>query len=294
MVPLAHATDSGGSIRIPAASCGVVGFMPSAGIMPYASMVDPFRFARHFFITKTVRDARLLLHTLLNPQELAAENTAVSAIGCVEVSPDGHDFHPEVTAALATISERLRGEQLSVTACRLAFHGEEFYRDIGALHAVELALVIETYAQRLGRPPHRDELDPYTVSMLKRGRTMSGVETLRTLRRIQNTVKRVNEGLQAYDIVMTPVYAERVPLLTFLSPTTPELLDTRAQTLFPYTRIFNAAGHPAISIPAGWDVRGLPIGIQLVGRYGHDWQLLRVAERIADPFVRAPRHHAPS
>ena len=61
IIPIAHATDSGGSIRIPAASCGVVGFMPSAGVMPYASIIDPFRFARHFFITKTVRDARSAL-----------------------------------------------------------------------------------------------------------------------------------------------------------------------------------------------------------------------------------------
>ena len=105
---------------------------------------------------------------------------------------------------------------------------------------------------------------------------------------MQNTVKRVNDTLQACDILVTPVYADRVPPLTVLSPHTPELLDARAQHLFPYTRIFNAAGRPAISLPVGRDAHGLPIGIQLVGQRGRDQTLLRVAERIAAPFVRAP------
>ena len=117
---------------------------------------------------------------------------------------------------------------------------------------------------------------------------MSGIETVRALRNVQNTVKRLNDTLQACDILVTPVYADRIPPLTVLSPHTPELLDARAQQLFPYTRIVNAAGRPAISLPVGRDAHGLPIGIQLVGQRGHDQTLLRVAERIADPFVRAP------
>ena len=74
IVPIAHATDGGGSIRIPAASCGVVGFMPSSGVIPFASVVAPFCFARHFFITKTVRDA-LLLFTTLTEQKMPTAET---------------------------------------------------------------------------------------------------------------------------------------------------------------------------------------------------------------------------
>src|SRR5262252_5850383 len=164
---------------------------------------------------------------------------------------------------------------------------EAFYRDMWSLDAAELAFVIETYQQRLGRAPRCDELDPYTVTMLQRGRTMSGIETVRALRNVQNTVKRLDEIIAACDILVTPVYADRIPPLSVLSPYTPELLHARAQQLFPYTRIVNAAGRPAISLPVGRDSRGLPIGIQLVGQRGHDQTLLRVAERIADPFIRA-------
>ena len=186
IVPIAHATDGGGSIRIPAASCGVVGFMPSSGIMPYASLIDPWRFARHFFVTKTVRDARLLLQTLVPNQEPTAENAAVSRVGFVEGAPDGHDFHPDVDAALTNVVARLRGRQTRVTAYQLVFNMEAFYRDMWSLDATELAFVIETYQQRLGRAPRCDELDPYTVTMLQRSRAMSGIETVRALRNVQN------------------------------------------------------------------------------------------------------------
>jgi amidase len=288
IVPIAHATDGGGSIRIPAASCGVVGFMPSSGVMPYASIIDPWRFVRHFFVTKTVRDAHLLWQTLVPDQGPIAEDAAMSRVGFVEGAPDGRDFHPEVAAALTDVVARLRGRQTRVTAYQLVFNMEEFSRNMWSLDATELAFVIETYQQRLGRGPRRDELDPYTVPMLQRSRAMSGIETVRALRNVQNTVKRLDTILAACDILVTPVYADRIPPLTVLSPHTPELLHARAQRLFPYTRIVNAAGRPAISLPIGRDARGLPIGMQLIGQRGRDQTLLRVAERIADPFMRAP------
>jgi amidase len=288
IVPIAHATDGGGSIRIPAASCGVVGFMPSSGVMPFASVVAPFCFARHFFITKTVRDALLLFTTLTEQQVPAFEDTAASAVGVVEGVPRGDDVHPEVVLALRNIVGRLVDGQTTIKLCQLDFDRDAFYGAMSSLHATELAWVIETYQRRLGRVPRRDELDAYTSYKLQQGRAMSGVDTLRVLRQVQDTVKRVNEQLEAFDMLVTPVYADRIPKLNVLSPTHEELLDSRAKQLFPYTKIFNASGNPAISIPAGLDSRGLPIGIQLVGRRGQDLQLLRAAARIADPFVRAP------
>jgi amidase len=288
IVPIAHATDGGGSIRIPAASCGVVGFMPSSGVVPYASIIDPLRFARQFFITKTVRDARLLWRTLVPHQEPASEHPASTTIGFVEMSPAGDDFHPDIARALCNIVDRLTDGQARITACRLDFNLEEFYWAMWRINAAELAVVIEAYRQRLGREPHGDELDPYTSYTLQRGREMSGIETVRALRTVQNTVRRVNAQLQDVDILVTPVYADCTPPRHVLAPHHTEQLDAQSLTLFPYMRIFNASGHPAISIPVGLDTRGLPIGIQLVGQRGHERQLLSVAECVADPFVRAP------
>jgi amidase len=288
IVPVAHATDGGGSIRIPAASCGVVGFMPSSGVMPFASVVAPFCFARHFFITKTVRDALLLFTTLTEQQMPACEDTAASAVGVVKGLPWGDGVHPEVVLALCNIVDRLADGQTTIKPCQLDFDLDAFYGAMSCLDATELAWVIETYQRRLGRPPQPDELGPYTSYKLQQGREMSGVDTLRILRQVQDTVKRVNEQLEAFDILVTPVYADRIPKLNVFSPTQEERLDARAKPMFPYTRIFNASGNPAISIPAGLDSQGLPIGIQLVGRRGQDLKLLRAAARIADPFVRAP------
>jgi amidase len=288
IVPIAHATDGGGSIRIPAASCGVVGFMPSSGVMPFASVVAPFCFARHFFITKTVRDALLLFTALTELQMPAFGDTEAAAVGVVEVSLRGNDVHPEVVLALRNIVDRLADGQTTVKPCQLDFDLDEFYEAMSCLDANELAWVIDTYQRRLGRPPRRDELDTYTSYKLQQGREMSGVDMLRVLRHVQDTVKRVNEQLEAFDMLVTPVYADRIPKLNVLSPTHEELLDSRSKHMFPYTRIFNASGNPAIAIPAGLDSRGLPIGIQLVGRRGQDLKLLRTAARIADPFVRAP------
>jgi amidase len=163
MVPIAHATDGGGSIRIPAASCGVVGLMPSSGVVPYAGVIDPFRFARQFFITKTVRDARLLWHTLAPHQAPTSEHLTVTTIGFVEVSPGGGgNFHPDVAMALRHVVDRLTDGQTHITGCQPDFNVEELYWAMWRINATELAVVIETYRQRLGREPHGDELDPYT------------------------------------------------------------------------------------------------------------------------------------
>src|SRR5262249_33235777 len=160
----------------------------------------------------------------------------------------------------------------------LDFALEEFYWATWKINAVELAVVVETYRQRLGREPHGDELDPYTSYKLQRGRDMSGIETVRALRTVQSTVRHVNAQLQGVDILVTPVYADCTPLRHVLAPHHTAQLDAQALTLFPYMRIFNASGHPAVSIPVGLDTHGLPIGIQLVGQRGHERQLLSVAE----------------
>src|SRR5262249_62124141 len=104
--------------------------------------------------------------TLVPDQGPAVEHATVSRVGFVEEAPDGHDFHPDVAAALTNIVTRLRDRQTRVTAYQLVFNMEEFYRDMWSLDATELAFVIETYQQRLGRAPRRDELDPYTVTLV--------------------------------------------------------------------------------------------------------------------------------
>jgi Asp-tRNA(Asn)/Glu-tRNA(Gln) amidotransferase A subunit family amidase len=207
-------------------------------------------FCPTFFITKTIRDALLLFTTLTKQQMPACEDTAASAVGVVEGLPPGDDVHPEVVLALRNIVDRLADGQTTIKPCQLDFDRDAFYGAMSSLDATQLAWVIETYQCRLGRAPRRDELDAYTSYKLQQGREMSGVDTLRALRHVQDTVKRVNEQLEAFDMLVTPVYADRLPKLNMLSPTHEELLDSRAKQMFPYTRIFNASGNPAISIPA--------------------------------------------
>ena len=209
-------------------------------------------------------------------------------MGVVEGSLGGDNLHREVFEALRSVVDKLAEGQTIIKTCEIDFDRDAFYGAISSIDASELAFVIDKYQRRLGRPPRRDELDTYTSYKLQQGREMSGIDILHALRCVQDTVKFVNDKLEKVDVLVTPVYVDRIPKLNILSPDQGERLDSRSKRMFPYTRIVNACGNPAISIPAGLDSRGLPIGIQLVGQCGQDLKLLRTAARITDPFVRAP------
>ena len=158
-------------------------------------------------------------------------------MGVVEGSLGGDNLHREVFEALRSVVDKLAEGQTIIKTCEIDFDRDAFYGAISSIDASELAFVIDKYQRRLGRPPRRDELDTYTSYKLQQGREMSGIDILHALRCVQDTVKFVNDKLEKVDVLVTPVYVDRIPKLNILSPDQGERLDSRSKRMFPYTRL---------------------------------------------------------
>lgn len=311
MLPAAHATDSGGSIRIPAACNGLVGLKPTRGLNPFG----PHRgdaahgISHENAVSRTVRDTAAILDVTAGPD-----------VGAPYFSPP-----PEggFVAAIRRPPRRLRIGFWPMTFESKAVDAEcaDTVRAAGALleelgHAVEEAkpdfdwklLVHSTFGvlmnglgpmlamveRQIGRPIRDGDLEPQTQAVLARARKASLETYLVDLMRMQLEVRRMAAFFEKFDVLVTPTMAAPPPKLGCL-PTDDDDVDgflDKLLGLAPFAVPFNASGQPAINLPLGWSRGGLPIGVQFVGRYGQDATLLQLAAQIEE--ARPWAHRRPN
>lgn len=315
IVPAAHANDGGGSIRIPAANCGLVGLKPTRGRTPVGpEFGEPLHgMGIEFAVTRTVRDAAALLDAVEGPspgdrfviprpnrpyrEEVGAATgrlrIAVSAEGVVETALD-----PAVQAGLDATALLLESmghhvERASPGYDRAAFHTANFTYWCGFL-----AGGLAGAGQMLGRTPTADNLEAATWACYQQGCrfSMLDAELADTL---ANMVSRsVAQFFEPYDVLLTPVLAGPPLPLGVLDQNAPRSAREWYDFVFthaPFTALFNLTGQPAISLPLAESPDGLPIGMQLVGRFGAEDVLLRLAStlELARPWSdRVPRVHS--
>ncbi len=311
MVPVAHATDSAGSIRIPASCNGLVGLKPTRGLNPFG----PHRgdaahgISHENAITRTVRDTAALLDITAGPDA-----------GAPYFSPPPEDGF---VAALARAPRKLRiGFSTTTLAgvavdpeCRRAVEGaaallaelghevEEARPDFDAVRLVDwmmtvliasLTPMIAAWERQLGRPIDLDAVEPQTLAAFRQARATSLETHLSCLAAMQLEVRRMAAFFDMFDVLVTPTMAAPPPPLGSVPMTIPEVPPflERLFALCPFTAPFNASGQPAVSLPLHWSADGLPVGVQFVGRYGADAGLLRLAAQVeeAQPwFDRRPK-----
>jgi Asp-tRNA(Asn)/Glu-tRNA(Gln) amidotransferase A subunit family amidase len=256
----AFGDDMGGSIRIPASCCGVVGLRPSPGRVP-TELPDPTRLSVRGPLARSVADVRLLFEVMSG--EPAPEVSARRLrIGVVEESPIG--MAPAVEAAV-----RRAAGALEVAGHRI---DRVTWDPMPAAHAY---LVVRP-ASVSTMPGEPDEYGPAVRGLIQRGRELSARQYLEALTAGLDAGRRVAELLETdYDALLTPTLGllpmpiAEVP--TFLA----EGWDVYTQFVLPVS----FAGLPAVSLPAG-QADGLPVGVQLAGRYRHEWRLLALAEEL--------------
>ncbi len=303
MVPLGHANDGGGSIRIPASECGLVGLKPSRARVPLGPEWGDVMggLVCELAVTRTVRDTAAVLDAVAGPapgdpyaappqvrpygEEVGADPGRLH-IGMQTTAFGGTvATHPDCVAAAEAAAAVLESLGHVVEPAHVsALDAPEFIEAFLLVWSAGTAYDVDHHwPQNLGRPLTEDDVEPLTWALADAGRAASASDFLdarQKLQRISRDVAQWYEG--GFDLLLTPTIAEPPPLLgEFDSPPDNPLHGLfRAAEVVPFTPAFNVTGQPAISLPLHVGAQGLPIGVQLVARYGREDVLIRVASQL--------------
>jgi len=297
LVPIAHANDGGGSIRLPAGWCGLVGLKPSRGRIPLPSN-EVNRNTAELVVARTVRDVAAALDAVHGPEpgdlyavppparrfadEVGADPGPLR-IGLLVRSPLG-DVHAECTRAVEQTARHLEALGHHVEpAWPDALFDPDVGRRTAALWAVDTAHCVTDVARLLGRPVTADDVEPYTWATAEYAKRFTGLEYLNALYAQQDYASRVARWWSGgWDLLLTPTSAEPPPRLDELTPdpAQPLAIGRRFGRISAFTMPWNVTGQPAISLPLHWTADGLPVGVQLVGLFGGEDLLLRVAAQL--------------
>jgi len=314
MVPVAHANDGGGSIRIPASECGLVGLKPTRGRVSQGPLIGEGWAGATIdgAVTRSVRDAAAVLDAIsarlpgepyyapIWPRPLAQEVGADPGrlrIGLLD-RPDGEGFldHPDCRAAVAGAGRLLEALGHGVEASGpQAMFDEEFISHFTIIIAADTETSMRAFETALGRPIEDEEIEPRNAVYREIGRALEVVTYLQSRAWLGIWARRMADWWMEYDLLVTPTVGAPPPELGWFTAGGAESEGPRIVSFIPYTAQFNMTGQPAISLPLHWTQAGLPVGVQLVAAFGREDLLIRVAAQLeqAAPWAeRRPLVHA--
>lgn len=311
VIPAAHASDGGGSIRIPASCCGLFGLKPSRGRVP----MGPLRtegwggLSTNHAITRSVRDSAAILdatHGIEPGSRYGAPSPREGFLAQVNKDPgqlrvalmtrpiSGSPVDPQCLAAVQatarlceSLGHRLEEANLELDAAAL---GWASFAIIGPSVAADAA----DRAKQLGIPLGPDLLEPIPLAFAEYGKSFSGIDAVRAGNLLQEAAIKVARFMQDYDVILMPTLAAP-PIELGKINLTPDCSfqewGQRAAVYSPFCQLANLTGQPAMSVPLSMSQDGLPIGSMIFGRYGEEALLLRLAgqlERAAPWFTKRP------
>jgi amidase len=299
MVPFAHASDGGGSIRIPASCCGLVGLKPSQGRISLGPLRDETALSVELCVSRTVRDTATLLDTVRGPGigdtviarlparryvlELGADPGRLR-IGLLDHNPQGGAVAPECAAAARSVATLLESLGHTVEPAWPAALADTSLRlHFATLWSTNIGVGLRRFEEQVGRPLTADEFEPMNRAQADIAAHFTAVDYALAF----SAATHFRRALQAWwtdgwDLLVTPTVAELpLPLGVIANnPDNPLEAVERAFQFIPFTPAFNMSGQPAINVPVEWTDTGLPVGVQLVAAYGREDVLLRVASQL--------------
>jgi amidase len=301
MVPVAHGNDGGGSIRIPAACCGLVGLKPQRGRISAAPELGDSLLGIDGVLTRTVADTAAILDVLAGyevgdatwapPAQPFAQDAAMTA------GPGGRPFRiaattlppiaeatvdPLAALAVSDAAELLRELGHEVEEVDPPWQVEGVQELFGAVFCTHVGLSIAFSGTVAGREPTADDMEPMSWAIFCLARKLNAIEGFGATVRLQAFTRQLVAFLEPYDALLTPALAERPLPLGTLDTAAPNPIETfsRSGLFTPFTPVFNASGQPGISLPLFHGDDGLPLAVQLVGRPAQEGTLLSLATQL--------------
>ena len=290
LAPAAHGSDGGGSIRIPASVCGLVGLKPSRGRVSGGPVSpDLAGLTTSGPLARTVADAALLLDVMSGnyPGDLytqaplppgdsflacARRPPGRLRIGRTLSNPMGAAVHPDCAAAY---------EAASALLARLGHEVEDIPAPVGAEAVPFFETLWYSYAALSPVPAgHDDLLRPLTRYLRARGAVITATELLAAQGALQSLTRAAAAALRGYDAVLTPTLAQPPAPVGYFDEADPAANFERQKQFTPFTAVWNVTGQPAISLPLHWTAEGLPIGVKLAAQPGAEGTLISLSAQL--------------
>jgi amidase len=310
IVPIAHGGDGGGSLRMPASCCGLVGFKPSRMRTPHGPDVSSIweGCCGEFVLSRSVRDSAVMLDAVggqdvgayysAPPHErpFAAElerDPAPLRIAWSARGPADYATHPDCVAAVEHAAKLCAdlGHRVEEAAPRLP---EALAADLGeaflGMLAIETARDLEEMEALAGRTATAADFEPANWSLIERGRRHSGTDAVRYKRVLHQVARTVGPFFEDYDVYLSPTLGTPPVPIGRIDPRIADF-DEYFRIMFdfmPFTSLFNVTGSAGVSLPLWWNADNLPIGVQFVTRMGRDGTLFGLAGQLerAQPWAQ--------
>ncbi|MCD0505937.1 amidase, partial [Bordetella petrii] len=303
IVPVAHGSDGGGSIRIPAACCGVYGLKATRGRIP----MGPLRgegwggMATDGVLSVTVRDTAAAMDAISGyepgapyacpPQtgpylaEVEIEDTAARPlrIAVWRSAWDGIPVAPEPLQAVEQCASLLRSlGHTVIDSAPPAIDYQAFVRAHASILASNIVLSVDTRLKLSGRALQADDLEPVMMSGYELGKRISADEYIASINRLHAIGRAMETYMEDFDLVLAPALTELPVKLGELSMRRGSFLDLRQRVsrYATFMAVFNASGQPAASLPLCATPDGIPVATQLIGRFGREDLILRVSAQL--------------
>ena len=312
MVPVAHANDGGGSIRVPASCCGLVGLKPTRARTSIGPLIGDGwgGLEVEHVVSRSVRDTAAMLDATAGPApgdpyyapsappswlEASVKSPGTLRIALIRTRPDGTALHPDCLAAVdhaGALCTDLGHRVEEVDPVKAWQMGPERYAAFGdcygALYASSLVSQIDTISAQTGQVSTPDNLEAYTLALYEMGKGVTGGAYQQAWAFMHQLGREMADWHSNWDVALTPTLAQPPLALGTLNPQSPDVAAAFAiMTGFSaFAAIQNSTGQPAVSLPLHWNAAGLPIGTHLIGRFGEEALLLQLASQleIADPW----------
>ncbi len=310
MVAIAHASDGGGSIRIPASCCGLVGLKPTRARVSMAPIGDFVSgLGVELVVSRSVRDTAAVLEWVSDPppgepyfapdrkrpytEEVGADPGRLR-IGLMTSAPGGRDVHPDCVAAAQSAGRALESLGHHVETSYPSGLDEPNYVPLFMVRwASGVAALVDFWSLRIGRAIGPEDVEPLTWALSERGHEHTAPEYLGAIAYSQLVNRQVAAWWQDHDVLLTPTMSQPPARLGTIgsgaNDADPMAAIERAVPYAIFTAGFNSTGHPAISLPLHQSGDGLPIGVQLVADHGREDTLIRLAAQLEESHPWAER-----